>query len=279
MSQLIKSRIFKRLKSSLLSGLRWYISSCRFMRETRTRPEGVPDVIGENLERQMLVYRDYLEGGGGLRGLWQEIKRNSRIQMGVSNIRKAFVSFSMPWWNWASSMNCYLLLEIHCCSEYIRKEIVALPLLFAVLKYTSCEKNKAQYFIKNCWISLIGVGWPCPASSCPPSCSPPRRPGVTGLFLTYFSSLPGSLLPSLKRAFPEVPPASLRASAAPGAGGPLQNRLELAESSSGQSQPLLRGHPRPCEAVSFPGVLLHSEGISALCPGRNSVSWWLKREG
>lgn len=35
------------------------------MRETRTRPEGVPDIFGENLERQMLVYRDYLGGGGG----------------------------------------------------------------------------------------------------------------------------------------------------------------------------------------------------------------------
>ena len=178
------------LRSSLLSGLRWYIPIADSWERL------------EQHQKACLMSPDWEEPGKanaclqGLFGffwervLWQEIKPNSSIQMGVSNIRKAFVSFSLPWWNWASSMNHYLLLEIHCCSEYICKQIVAPPLLFAVLKYTDREKKETQYslLIKNCWISLIVVGWPWPAARCPPSHSPPPPPAVTELFLTYFSS-------------------------------------------------------------------------------------------
>lgn len=246
MSQLIKSRTFKRLRSSLLSGLRWYISSCWFMRKTWTRPEGMPHVSWwgrTHLERQMLVYRDYF--------FWEREspvtgdKPNSSIQMGVSNIRKAFVSFSLPWWNWASSMNHYLLLDINCCSEYICKKIVAPPLLFAVLKYTNCEKNETQYylFIKNCWISLIVLGWPWPAAH--PAAFPLPLLVLQDCFWHFFghSSLreyfcPFAFCPFLN-ALSQRCHQLRRGAQLCLALGPLQNRLEPAESSTGQRQPPL----------------------------------------
>lgn len=68
--------------------------------------------------------------------------------------------------------------------------MVAPPLLFAVLKYTNCEKNETQYslFTKKS-LNFSGCGGSALAS-CPRSHSPTPPPPVTGLFLTYFSPAP-----------------------------------------------------------------------------------------